>query len=125
MDITINKDSAQVEIVEGSSCRLYLYTHSNAHSIVENVRKVLSLKTRWDDPDYFSRMLFCEMVKDEEAESDDDFGIGTMLYADINILITLNFEKQHVHISSALSKSTQYDLSFRDFCEKYEGLSKL
>jgi phage-related protein len=125
MDITINKDSAQVEIIEGSGCRLYLYTHHNADSIVEKVRNVLDLRTRWDDPDYFSRVLFCEMIKDEEKDSDEDFGIGTMLYADINILVTLDFEKQHVHVSSTLNKSVQYDLSFSDFCDQYEQLAKL
>ena len=121
----INLTSAQVEIIEGSRCRLYLYTHYDAANIVGIVRQVLARRKRWDDPDYCARILFRKMIDDQDKDADDGYGIGTMLYADVNVLVSLDFEKQRVHVSSAVLKSVHYDLTFSEFCDQYEASAKL
>ena len=58
------EDSGQIEVISPFG-RVYLYTHEQADVLVQQVHDVLSQKTRWDDPDYLSRMLFCNMIPKE------------------------------------------------------------
>jgi len=101
----INNDSGQIEII-GPYGRVYLYTHNSANSLVAVVNNVLSKKLRWDDPDYLSRMIFCKMVPESEWDSELNFGIGTQMYIDIKMLITINTVNQTIKISSFYNEST-------------------
>ena len=42
-----------------------LYTHWNAHELIENVKLALRKKWRWDDPQYLSRIIFDVMISDK------------------------------------------------------------
>lgn len=112
--MNINKDSGQVEIV-GPYGRVYLYTHSGAGSLVNDVHSVLSMRQRWDDPDYLAKMVFCKMVPVECWNTDLGFGIGTQLYADVNLLITLDTINQKILLQSATDKHYKLQNSFKDF----------
>lgn len=112
--MNINKDSGQVEIV-GPYGRVYLYTHSGAGSLVNDIHNVLSMRQRWDDPDYLAKMVFCKMVPVECWNTDLGFGIGTQLYADVNLLITLDTINQKILLQSATDKHYKLQNSFKDF----------
>jgi hypothetical protein len=112
--MNINKDSGQVEIV-GPYGRVYLYTHSGAGSLVNDIHSVLSMRQRWDDPDYLAKMVFCKMVPVECWNTDLGFGIGTQLYADVNLLITLDTVNQKILLQSATDKHYKLQNSFKDF----------
>jgi hypothetical protein len=112
--MNINKDSGQVEIV-GPYGRVYLYTHSGAGSLVNDIHSVLSMRQRWDDPDYLAKMVFCKMVPVECWNTDLGFGIGTQLYADVNLLITLDTINQKILLQSATDKHYKLQNSFKDF----------
>ena len=53
-----------------------LYTHWGADDMMYNISETLKRKKRWSDPAYLSRMIFCEMVKDDTKGS-TGYGILT------------------------------------------------
>lgn len=66
-------------MVRTSSYPVYFYTHHEARSLPLIVAKALARgKTRWDDPQYLARILFCELViEGEEVKGTTGFGIDT------------------------------------------------
>jgi hypothetical protein len=114
----ININSGQVEIISPFG-RVYLYTSKTAKTLVSTVYDTLSLNKRWDDPDYLSRLIFCRMVPMESWESDTGFGIGTQLYVDTNLLISIDTVKQSIAISSFGSGVDDVKMSIEDFVKNF------
>lgn len=112
--INIIKDSGQVEII-GPYGRVYLYTHDGASSLVNDVHNTLSMRQRWDDADYLTKMVFCRMVPMECRNTDRGHGIGTQLYADVNLLITLDTTTQVIMLQSATDMHYKFKMSFEEF----------
>lgn len=77
---------AQVHIEDTG---IYLYTHWGAHDLPDLVRRVLSRRARWDDPDYLARMIFSAMIRDD-LDSETGYGIGTVEVSDADLVISLN-----------------------------------
>ena len=61
---------------------VFLYTHSGGYCLAEAVQAALARKVRWDDPEYLTRIIFCQMVKGAEAD-ECGFGIGLGVHGDI------------------------------------------
>jgi len=124
MDKKINENSGQVEIISPYG-RVYLYTHDYAQNLVSDVHRVLSKNKRWDDPDYLSRMIFCEMIPAEFWQSDTGFGIGTQMYADVNLLITIDTVKKIIKISSYDNVMDGITMTIEDFVENFYNNANL
>lgn len=122
----INFNTGQIEVV-GPYGRVYLYSHNTANELVSVVSDVLSRKVRWDDPDYLSRMIFCRMVPKNKWDDELGFGIGTQLYRDVNMLISLDTVHQTIRISSAFETyiTNSITMSFDDFLNKYADSAEL
>jgi hypothetical protein len=122
----INFNTGQIEIV-GPYGRVYLYSHNTANELVIVVSDVLSRQVRWDDPDYLSRMIFCRMIPKNKWDDELGFGIGTQLYKDVNMLITLDTVHQTIKISSAFETyvTNSITMSFDDFLNKYADSAEL
>lgn len=122
----INFNTGQIEIV-GPYGRVYLYSHNTANELVSVVSDVLSRQVRWDDPDYLSRMLFCRLIPKNKWDDELGFGIGTQLYRDVNMLISLDTVHQTIRISSAFETyiTNSITMSFDDFLNKYADSAEL
>lgn len=74
-------DRAQIEVkhFKGS---VYLYSHSGGNYTYQQLQDALNKKWRWDEAGYFTRILFCEMVKGYEMD-ELGFGIDTQTHGDI------------------------------------------
>ena len=120
----INRNSGQIEVISPYG-RVYLYTHDTARNLLANVHNILSKEIRWDDPDYLSRMLFCEMIPESFWDSDTGFGIGTQLYADVELLITLDTVNQKITVSSGLHQFDNFSMTFSEFIVDFLKGAKL
>lgn len=120
----INKDSGQIEIISPFG-RVYLYTHNDVKSLLTIVHNTLSLKVRWDDPDYLSRMLFCEMIPEQFWSSNSGYGIGTQLYADVELLVSLDTVNQKITLSSGSHEFSNFSMSFEEFVVDFLKDAKL
>jgi hypothetical protein len=115
-----NFNTGQIEIV-GPYGRVYLYTHETANELINVVSDVLCRVARWDDPDYLARMIFCRMIPKNKWDDELGFGIGTQLYKDVNMLISLDTVHHTIKISSYFDSSATRGISmhFEDFINKY------
>jgi hypothetical protein len=122
----INYNTGQIEII-GPYGRVYLYSHNTANELVNVVDEVLSRKVRWDDPDYLARMLFCKMIPKDKWNDELGFGIGTQLYTDVNMLLSLDTVHQKIKISSAFETYIVHSvsMSFEDFINNYASNAEL
>jgi hypothetical protein len=96
----INPNSGQVEIISPFG-RVYLYTHDLA------------------------RMIFCEMIPEELWNSDTGFGIGTQLYVDTELLISLDIASQKITVSSGMHDFDNFSMSFENFIVDFLKDAKL
>ena len=120
----INRNSGQVEVISPYG-RVYLYTHDTARNLLSNVYNVLAREKRWDDPDYLARMIFCEMIPEAFWNTETGFGIGTQLYADVELLISLDVLNQKITVSSGLHEFDNFSMSFSEFLVDFLKDAKL
>jgi hypothetical protein len=114
----INANSGQVEIID-SFGRVYLYTHSHGKTLVSDVYEALNTRKRWDDADYLAKIVFCHMLPVECWKDDKGFGIGTQLYVDVDMLISLDTQDQTITITSSSDKGFYYKSTFSSFLSSY------
>lgn len=62
---------------------IYFYSHWKGFELRKFVQNALKIKRRWDDKEYLSRIIFCEMIKDN-VSSEKGFGIGDVKHSDLN-----------------------------------------
>ena len=77
---------------------VYLYQHWDGDNLMNKVVAAVNSpvgKNRQDDPDYLTRIVFCEMVKGDEA-GETGYGIGTEKHDDIQYLVTVDCEKRTI-----------------------------
>lgn len=86
-------DRAQVEfITEGKS--IYFYTHWDASELENKVIKAMERgKERHNDPEYLSRIIFCEMVQKDDILKITGYGIGLYKYEDRVITVNCDTKK--------------------------------
>jgi hypothetical protein len=108
-------DRGQVQIKLGGKDKdVYLYTHWDATGLIETVKKALTKKWRWDDPEYLARIIFDEMVGKDQGE-ETGFGIGTAKHGDIWRLIIVDVPNNKISIQDDGKNRGLY--SFDDFID--------
>jgi len=76
----------------------------------QTLKEALARKQRWNDEEYLTRIVFCEMIKGDES-NETGFGIGTVKHSDLNYpLLTVDCDNQTV-------KEEGKKWSFDDFCK--------
>lgn len=116
----INVNSGQIEVI-GLYGTIFLYTNKEAYNLTNVVMNVLSAKVHWDDPDYLSRMLFCNMVPKDQWYDTNGFGIGTQMYVDVKLLITLDLVHQKITLIDydKYHKYVKSVYTFTEFINKF------
>lgn len=74
-------DRAQVGIKDGDHGTVYLYTHWGGTELAETVQAALKREERWDDAEYLARIVFQQMLGDDDGAT--GFGISTGIHGDI------------------------------------------
>ena len=109
----------QVKIIHGKKA-VYLYSHYDSGEILGIVQKGLKKGvSRWTDHEYLSRILFCEMIKDD-VEGLLGYGIGVSKHGDLDNMVTIDPTKQTISFQADKWDKNQAsfkDLSFKTFCE--------
>ena len=98
---------SQALIHQDSRSDIYLYSHWDGSDIGNMVKRALQRRQRWDDPEYLTRIIFCEMVKDD-IDGETGYGIGTQQHGDVDWLIEIDVPKQEISIGSQSWTFTEY-----------------
>ena len=94
---------------------VYLYQHLDGYNLPTEIKEALKLKARWDDEEYLTRIIFSTMIKDKIYE-ETGYGIGTAQHEDIEWLVEIDVEKQHLRIGQGYEDlSTIWNGSFDEF----------
>ena len=95
----------QVAIKGQGKGRVYLYTHWSGGELIDTVRRAMARRVRWEDAEYLTRIIFCEMVKGNET-AETGFGIGLSKHGDSNNpLIVVDVATQTVKIGRSIPRS--------------------
>lgn len=104
-------DRANIHILNAGSDDnqgVYLYTHwGGSELLVTLQRALISGKNRWSDDQYLTRIIFCEMVKGQEAE-ETGFGITSTVRDGEDRVIVVNTETQTVIIGGTRRTFQEY-----------------
>jgi hypothetical protein len=125
MDVNINSGQIEVKSQFGS---VFLYSHENGDNLLNVLWKVLSKNIRWDDADYFARMIFCNMIPKDEWDEELGYGIGPVEYYSASLLIVVNIVKQTIYISKYDMINKKFDnktYSFAEFLNEYVAEANL
>lgn len=120
----IEKGSAQVEVA-GPFGSVFLYAEEGK-GIIGALHRALSKEKRWNDPDYLSRIIFCQMVPEKEWDGTNKFGIGTEMYANIDIFVTIDTITENITIQArGSSLQDRYKMSFQNFIDSFTSNARL
>lgn len=75
---------------------IYLYSHWGGCAMNRTLQTALGHKKRWDDESYLTRLIFCEMIKDEDYGEDVGFGISTYPGDNEHPLLAVDCKKQTI-----------------------------
>jgi len=69
-------DRAQIISAEDEDSEIYLYTHWGGEHVPQTLAAALDRgRSKWNDPAYLNRIIFCEMIKDD-VDGETGFGIS-------------------------------------------------
>ena len=89
-------DRGNIVVKDGKSV-IWLYTHWDGFTIEDVLRAALKRRVRWDDPSYLTRIIFCEMVKDDPAGT-TGYGISTGPQDNNNPVLVVNIKRERVEL---------------------------
>lgn len=109
-------DRANIKVYQddGESA-IFLYTHWRGDEIYDVVMTTLLRHDRWEDTAYLTRMLFCELVGDDNAGS-NGFGISTSMCDNEHTIIGVNPERQEITFEGR-DGTVIKEMSFNDFIQ--------
>jgi hypothetical protein len=104
-------DRGQVRIVSEGSPDLYFYTHREASNLPEIVASALERgRSRWNDPEYLSRIIFSEMIKDSVMDL-TGFGICGSQHDDVWIVVEVYYDHKTVCVRTINYEEVDFDSS--------------
>lgn len=75
---------------------IYLYTHWSGYTLKKILQTALQRKQRWNDVEYLTRIIFCEMIGDD-IKGETGYGIGNIEHGDLNNpLLIVDVKKQTI-----------------------------
>ncbi|MDD3267107.1 MAG: hypothetical protein PHC75_08015 [Burkholderiales bacterium] len=111
---------SQAKIISKSlKVPIYLYQHYDGYALYKIVQNaIIRGRDRWNDPEYLTRIIFSEMIKDY-VMGETGYGIGTSEHGDIEFLITVDIDNQ------TIQENNKQKIKFKDTTQtKQEDLYK-
>jgi hypothetical protein len=107
-------DRANVKI-RNQNGSVFLYTHWDGSELPDKLQRALKRHQRWDDSAYLTRIIFCEMVRDD-IDGETGFGISTNRTMDDRPILIVDCSSQRVAVGDRADIEIR-SVSFEEFCE--------
>ena len=86
-------------VIKSDGEQVCLYTHWGGSSIEGALCKALVRgKSRWDDFQYLTRIIFCEMIKGDGFDELTGFGISQDVHDGAHRVITVDVDQRTVRV---------------------------
>ena len=93
---------------------VYFYTHWSGSDLKETLKDALVRgKARWNDPSYLARVIFCEMVGDNDGVT--GYGISTAIGDNGHNLLCVNIDEKKVIERDRRTNEPVKEWSFEDY----------
>ena len=103
--------------VTGDSFGVYLYGHYMGPEYISILASALKRGvSRWDDPSYLTRIIFCEMIKDD-VDGTTGFGISSKLEDNEYPILMVDCDTQTVSLKTDKG-ATLLEAPIAEFMEK-------
>lgn len=105
-------DRAQVVVTDNDELEgaVWLYSHWGGHDLPNVVQAALKRQERWNDSEYLARIVFQQMLGDDNSAT--GFGIGTSEHGDIeHPLLILNTQTMIITVRD------MHHMPFKSFIE--------
>lgn len=109
-------------VMDDAGERVFFYTHWDGSELPSIAQDGLRAgESRWTDPSYLARIVFCSMVKGQEGET-TGYGISTRLCDNSYPLLVIDTTAQQVRFDAAdgvysgLDDTVGCSFSFKDYC---------
>lgn len=107
---------ANIYIKDAPETGVWLYTHWEGYRLPAVLQSALKRHQRWDDSQYLSRIIFCEMVKDK-PEGETGYGISSQPCDGGYTLLIVNTGNQTVSLGDGRYGTTPIkSWGFTDYC---------
>ncbi len=100
---------------------IFLYTHWTGGDLPEILQKALARSNdRWEDPQYLTRIIFCDMVQGAERDT-AGYGIGTCLADNEHTILLVDpLAKLVWYVDESLKPVRQLPFTFEQYCKATE-----
>lgn len=93
-------DRGNIVMEESDGKRVYFYSHWSGSELFKILQNALTTgKSRWDDEQYLARVIFCELVKDDDGIT--GYGISTYMGDNEHPVFVVNSNKQQVRVEES------------------------
>jgi hypothetical protein len=100
-----------------SEGEVWFYTHWSGHRIEQIVADALDRgRDRWNDETYLARIIFCELVGEDNLMDNTGFGIGLSE-------CDPNYPSVYVNVAGRTVECDGNELSFDQFVARYETVA--
>ncbi len=96
-----------VEVQYKNEPSIFLYSHWGGSELALKVKKALAKRERWDDPQYLTRIIFCQMVG-KDWEMTTGYGIAPYPGEESFPTVRVNTENHTVTIGGKLWTFEEY-----------------
>jgi hypothetical protein len=101
-------DRANIHVRENDKdTGVYLYTHHGGTEAPKTLQDALSKRLRWDDCQYLTRIIFCQMVK-VDIDGETGFGISAFLGDGASRVLRVNTENKTVSFEDRVWTFEEY-----------------
>jgi len=111
-------DRGNIAITQGTDPQEFvvLYGHWSGSELPELLRKAIARRQRWDDSQYFARIVFDAMTKGEYG-NETGFGISTRIQDNSYPVLIADVDTQQVYTADEedLAVPTSHKFSFKEF----------
>jgi hypothetical protein len=108
-------DRANVKIVQMYSGEVFLYTHWRGTELPTIIQSAMRKgENRWEDAQYLSRILFCEMVRGRPENELTGYGISSIVGDGDSRVLVIDCDQQQVFFPDGGT------MTFREFVERDE-----
>ena len=100
--------------------KVYLYQHWSGNRLLDTVvESMKKCSDRWDDPEYLTRIIFCDMVR-YDLDGHTGYGIGNSQHGDIEYLVKVDCKKKTVKLYTSGNdfKRCWTTIPFKDLLEE-------
>jgi hypothetical protein len=93
---------------------IWLYTHWSGDNIKVILQNALKKKWRWQDSAYLTRIIFCEMIKDD-IEGETGYGISLHMCDNEYPILFVETEDQKVYLKTEDKKTILNVWTFEEY----------